>query len=177
MKKVISIVLMICIMLCGCSNEEPKTPDVPKTTDAPTTEPTKEPTQEPTQAPTDSITETPSDDGTGFEDVDKLLSEINNEIDASKKETDKANYDTLVSYIQIALTDSRIYEEPTSELNGYIRINNEGLAFLYISDNVANVILETIGSDRKYLTTTGEYYIQIEKTDKGITVNRIYPPE
>ena len=51
MKRILALVLVLALLLCGCGGDAPVETTVPETTAAPTTEPTTEPTTVPTEPP------------------------------------------------------------------------------------------------------------------------------
>lgn len=166
MKKLIVILMILTLVLCGCSKEEPKTQSTP--TAAPTAEPTKAPTAtpEPTKVPDNE------------DDLDKLLNEINEELDASRRENDKSIYNNLISWINIAFTDARIYSAPISNLNGIVIISRDGIQFKDVPDVISIAIIESIGDSMDSMKTFGEYSVGIEgDPDSGFRVKKIVAPE
>ena len=57
MRRVLPILLTVCLLLCGCGNAEPTEPSTVPTTAAPTAAPTTQPATEPTTEPTTAPTE------------------------------------------------------------------------------------------------------------------------
>lgn len=166
MKKLIVILMILTMVLCGCNKEETKTQSTP------TAEPTKAPTatQEPTKAPT----EAPDDEG----NIDKLLNEINEELDASRLENDKLTYQNLISWINIAFTDERIYSEKIDGLNGIVIISSDGIQFKDVPDVISIAIIDAIGESMDSMKTFGEYSVGIEgDPDNGFRVKKIVAPK
>ena len=61
MKRLISIILLLCLLLCACAAPVPGAPEtVPSTATTPSTEPSTEPSSEPTEPPTEAPTTEPA---------------------------------------------------------------------------------------------------------------------
>ena len=140
MKKLIVLLMAVCLVFCGCSKEEPKTA-------APTTEPTQEATTtEPAKEAkiTEAATPTISDD--------ELLKEIYDEIDDAKIATTQNNYDAMVSATNIALADESVLKEVAQLGDGYIDMGPDGIKFDNIGPEMQKAIENTLGnlSDLKF---------------------------
>lgn len=163
MKKIIVIVLISCIMLCGCSKEE----NSPQQT-APATEQTKAPTAVPTKDPIEAHVDDVLDD------LQELNDEIQSEIEITNLRTDVNTYDTLVSCLNMAMIEKEIVQE-LKDVQAEVIINENGLQFKNISEATANAIsksIENIVGDISVLTTHKEYSVSIDKT----IIKRTNPP-
>lgn len=159
MKKVITIVMIICIMLCGCSKSEPQT--------TPTTAPTSEPTKEPTQAPTTAPTETPAKETDieyhcqicGVSSLEKPLSVCTKGsakyilcddcyLDVVKSDTDCKIFQNIFDIVEISFADAKVFEENKTLGTAYIKIKESGIIYENAGENLqekVNAYLESMG--------------------------------
>ena len=144
MKKVITIVMIMCIMLCGCDKTDTPTAKAPDST---TTTPTKEPTQEPTkeQSTPEPTKEETSNDTTPTISAEELIEEINAEIDESQMNTTIANYDSMYIAANIALANPDVLDETFKLGDGYIKMSPDGITFENISPALQNEIANFLG--------------------------------
>lgn len=158
MKKVSILLLIICIMVCGCSSK-PETP-------APTQAPTQELTPEPTKAPTD--TPTPMDD------LDQLAQEVNDAVEKARIQTDKTKYDCLIENIQLAMANKNmtgilqdVHGEVTFDETG---AHLNGLPEILVAD--IQEVLDYLEDDLSYYTTHKPYSFNID----GYQITRTNEP-
>ena len=149
MKKLIAI-LMICVMLCGCSKEEPKNTNT--TTPAPTEE-TKPAADEPTSAPDSDPTPTMS--------LEELADAINEELDDSRLQVDIEKYDMLVSVIMLTLIDKNV-APIFKDIKGKIMVSKDGLSFEDLPDVFTETFLSYLEKEASEFTTYGAYIIGID---------------
>jgi hypothetical protein len=155
MKKIIAILIIMCLMLCGCSKAEPQT------VTAPTSEPTKEPTQAPTEppTPTESITETPANAEQSSElqyacelcgsTKDLYVCETDKRsyilcdgcyLDVIRSDTDCKDFQNVFEVIELSFADAEVYEENKSLGTAYIKVTESGLSY----ENVGEKLQEKI---------------------------------
>ena len=191
MKKVITIVMIICIMLCGCSKSEPQTTPTTAPTSEPTKEPTQAPTETPTTAPTETPTETPAEPTQEPSDAE-LICELCMEKPAEyiykdhllcydcyfialKNETDVENYKALVECCNIAATYEDVIKELSSMGTARIFIGADGVSF---ENAGANLVLRMQGvlPDLLTMTTAQDCEVQMGLGEYGISVTMTTKP-
>lgn len=178
MKKVITILIIICIMLCGCSKSEPQT--------TPTTAPTSEPTKEPTQAPT-VPTEKSNESGL------TIICEFCNESPAEyvykdhalcyedymlalRNETDIQNYNAIIESANIAGTYEDVITELASMGPAQIYIDQSGVQLKNSGANLL-IALESCIPDLMDITIAQKCEIQVEfVAGVGVKVTKTKPP-
>lgn len=154
MKKLI-VLLIMCLMLCGCSIEEPK----PTPTSAPTSEPTKEPTQAPTETPTHETDVEYHCQICNASSKEKPLSICSKGdakyilcddcyLDVVKSDTDCQIFQNILSIVEIAFADVDVFQENKSLGTAYIKINESGLSY----ENAGEILQEKVNS---YLESMG----------------------
>lgn len=151
MKKVITIVMMMCIMLCGCDKADTPATKAPDST---TTTPTKEPTQEPTkeQSTPEPTKEETANDTTPTISAEELIDEINAEISESQAKTTLLNYDSMVSAANIALCTPSVIDELSKLGTGHIVMSPDGIVFDNIGTEMQKELQNILGdlSDMKF---------------------------
>ena len=173
MKKLTIITMILCLILCGCSNNREKTvtPTPEPTTVA---EPTKAPTEAPTAEPTDAPTAEPTEDPTPTPDaLEELEKEITDEVELSRAKTDKETYIALNNCIMVALTDDDVIPY-LNDLHAEVIINQEGVTFKNAPDVLIAKVYDMMknAGDINGFVTYKEYSLNID----GLTVTRTNPP-
>ena len=141
MKKLIVLLMIICLDACGCSKQ-----DEPTTTDTPSTTVTETPTK------SESNSETNTDkmacalcgeitDCTGFtrkiwnNDIGDYVKKVYYLCDdcyltASRNETDCINYDNMIANLQLAVTSKEVYKVISFlEGEGILKMGPTGITF------------------------------------------------
>lgn len=171
MKKLLLLSLILCLIVCGCSKEEPKTDNKPIETTTPTTEstPTAEPT--PTEKPKIAcqicgrITECNEFIQTRYNakidrDVDKAYYLCDKcYAEAETDEADVKTYDELKSYILLATAEKEVSEK---DLHGTVFVSKEGVSYIGVNDTMLNCIHKMFKDDTKFKTSK-VYSITIDK--------------
>ena len=134
MKKLIALLMVICIMACGCGKEETKN----TTTPAPTAE---------TKA---------------SDDMEKLEEEIDEQVKASRVKLDLETYDAMIAALQLGLTDKKAYAAMKDVEEAYIDITPDGVKLTNIDDALLDAIL-MFNPDFMDNTMHDDYRIKISK--------------
>ncbi|MBR3645839.1 MAG: hypothetical protein IKN54_05425 [Lachnospiraceae bacterium] len=152
MKKLIVLLMIICLATCGCSKQdEPTTADTPSTTV----------TETPTKSESNSETNTDKmacalcgeiTDCTGFtrkiwnNDIGDYVKKVYYLCDdcyltASRNETDCINYDNMIANLQLAVTSKEVYKIISSlEGEGILKMGPAGITF----DNMEQCIIDEL---------------------------------
>lgn len=151
MKKLIVLLMIICLTSCGCSKQ-----DEPTATNTPTTAITETPTK---SADTDSNTDKMacalcgevtdcmaftrkiwnSDIGDYVKKVYYLCDDCY--LTASRNETDCINYDNMIANLQLAVTSKEVYKVISSlEGEGILKMGPTGITF----DNMEQCIIDEL---------------------------------
>jgi hypothetical protein len=171
MKKVITILITICILLCGCNKEAPAT--------TPTEQPVSTVTQEPTvDLPKCALCKNPGtlqeyvvgvwDEELGRErrKAWDVCGDCYNKLKAIEK--DAETYNLVFQVAGIALADAEVYKENMSSDAGYIIIDQSGIYYENIGakykasleKNFADIFGKNFGTT---VYTDQEYTIKVEK--------------
>ena len=160
MKKVITILMIICIMLCGCSKEEPKT-------SAPVTQAPATPTVAPTEVPADPTPTTT---------IEELAAEVEAEVQEAHHQLDVETYAALCNMIMVNSTKEEALQD-VDGMDGIITIDPSGISFKDIPDSFMISLLNLLGDDFTGYKTYGEYTIKVSQADfGGIAVTKVKAP-
>lgn len=194
MKKMIILIMIICIMLCGCSNNEPQPIDT-------------------TNVPTDTITTTPTESTTTVESEtdqtsnksesecqicgEKTLCNVyskdkwNNDLGmyikktyylcddcylkVLKNETVCDNYNAIVEAANVACTNENVISEISKFGKTQIIINSDGVSLKNGGENLLKALQSAI-PDLLNITTPEEYEIEIDCSNGWCNVKKIKSP-
>ena len=137
MKKLLTILLVICIMACGCGKEEPKATN--NTTPVPTKE-TKQSADTPTSDPAQAVKEV---------------------LDESRLNKDIETYDWLIASVQLALIEKDVFPI-LKDIHGKIVVSPDGLSYTDLPADFTKALEKNLGDDISSMTTYGEYTIAID---------------
>lgn len=163
MKKILILLLAICLLVCGCSKEEPKQESNPVETTSPTHEltPTAIPTFNTTCAVCGRMTDCKEIIRTRYDldlqrDIDKAFYLCENCYgDALQDEKDLTVYHDLNMALMIALTD-----EKYMNLNGTITIDEYGISASSGLEDLLKYVKDFFDTDD--LKTSRDYTIEIK---------------
>lgn len=174
MKKLFLLLMIMCLVLCGCSKEETQ----PTPTSVPTLEPTQAPTEAPAEKPDSSlkiICEFCNEEPAEYVYKDHCLC-FDDYMLALNNETDIQNYNALVEAANIAGTNEDVIMDLASMGPAQIIVNKDGVQ-LKNSGASLLIALESCLPDLKDMTIKQDCEIQVEfKSGMGIFVTKTKPP-
>lgn len=180
MKKVITILIIMCITLCACSKEESKTSDIPNESEPQITEVAEEKIINTTCSVCGRITDCKEyvkrtlnfDIMDYLEKAYYLCDNCYDKVLANEKECD--NYNSLVSAANISLTYEEVMDYQKSNGDGLITIDPKGISYENICDQMKKTLKDCLGDDFETQITTSRIYT-IKITDWGGVVREKNP--
>lgn len=181
MKKAITIVMIICIMLCGCTQAENKPVSPTPSTNVPTT----------TETPTELILENANeaepivkketscsvcnrqttcteiikkkynlDLGMDIEKAYYICDNCYDKVIENEKECN--DYESIVYALNIALTNEECVKSVTEKGNGLVKIDKNGVIYENIGEPIQKKLKEILGNDfESQITTSKEAVIEV----------------
>jgi len=181
MKKVITILIIMCITLCACSKEEPKVSDTPNESEPQITEVPEEKIINTTCSVCGRITDCKEYIKTTYnldlndylEKAFYLCDNCYDKVLVNEKEC--YNYSSILSAAQISMTYEDVMNYHKENGDGFITISPKGVSYENICDQMKKTLKDCLGDDFETQMTTSRINT-IKITEWGGIVQK-YKPE